>query len=473
MATVSQNKFGLPLPARIRSAVERYQTRLIRLAIVLGVLVAAFVLGYVAAKKNPLYALLVALVPVLLIGLDRVVRRRQLGPLVILLAALFVPWSLPTGTESRLVISLVLTTLFVTIWVLQMLVEQHLRLETSVVNAPLLGFMGVTAFSLIWSNVYRDPLVLTWKSFPIVQIASAFVMIMLPGAFLLVANQVHDLRLLKSLTAMMLLAGGLGLIRQYSNVNLPVNTGGLFSMWIITLSTGLAFFNRQLSWKVRGLLLALAAAWIIWGVALHISWLAGWLPGLVAFGVLCFIRSKKLTLVLILLLLAVVVVKWDYFDNALHQESQISGITRLVAWEVNWRITSQHWLFGTGPAGYAAYYMTYLPSEGMATHNNYLDILAQTGVSGFILCLWFFGALVWLGCTLVRRLKGRGDFQEGLANAALAGTLGCIVVMGFGDWLFPFAYTQTIAGFDYAVYNWIFMGTLLVVDRLTTADATQ
>ena len=449
---------------------EPYRTRLVRLVIVLGVLAAALMLGYVATKKKPLYALLVAVIPVLLIGLDRVVRHRQLGPLVVLLAALFIPWSLPTGTESRLVISLVLTTLFVTTWVLQMLVERRIRLAPSVVNTPLLGFMGVTFFSLLWSNVYRDPLVLTWKSFPIVQTASAFVMIMLPGAFLLVANQIQDLRLLKSLTAIMLLAGGLGLIRQYGNISLPVNTGGLFSMWIITLSTGLAFFNRQLSWKVRGLLLALSAAWIIWGFALHISWLAGWLPGLVALGVLCFIRSKKLTLVLILLLLAVVVAKWDYFDNVLNSESRESGMTRLAAWEINWRITSQHWLFGTGPAGYAAYYMSYFPTEGMATHNNYLDILAQTGVSGFILCLWFFGTLVWAGHKLARRLKGRGDFQEGLANAALAGTLGCIVIMGFGDWLFPFAYTQSIAGFDYAVYNWLFMGTILVLDRLTQTE---
>jgi hypothetical protein len=39
--------------------------------------------------------------------------------------------------------------------------------------------------------------------------------------------------------------------------------------------------------------------------------------------------------------------------------------------------------------------------------------------------------------------------------------------MGFGDWLFPFAYTQTIAGFDYAVYSWLFMGVVPLLDHLT------
>jgi hypothetical protein len=39
--------------------------------------------------------------------------------------------------------------------------------------------------------------------------------------------------------------------------------------------------------------------------------------------------------------------------------------------------------------------------------------------------------------------------------------------MMFGDWLFPFAYTQTIAGFDYIVPTWLFMGVILVLDRMT------
>jgi hypothetical protein len=43
--------------------------------------------------------------------------------------------------------------------------------------------------------------------------------------------------------------------------------------------------------------------------------------------------------------------------------------------------------------------------------------------------------------------------------------------MAFGDWLVQFAYTQTIAGFDNAVYSWLFMGTILVLDRITKLQA--
>jgi O-antigen ligase len=148
----------------------------------------------------------------------------------------------------------------------------------------------------------------------------------------------------------------------------------------------------------------------------------------------------------------------------------VSGQTRLAAWEMNWRVTREHLLFGTGPAGYAVYYMSYFPDQAMATHSNYIDILSQTGIVGFALFAWFFILLAWKGHKLYIRLKGRGDFADALAKAAFAGAIACIVIMGFGDWVVPFTYTQTIAGFDYAAYNWLFMGAIVALDRLTQAS---
>jgi len=367
------------------------------------------------------------------------------------------------------VFSLVLTTLFVGLWILRSLViEKRFRLVPTPVNIPLLGFMLVVLISLVWGNLFRDPLVAIWNSFPFVQTASALTMIMLPAALLLVVNYAQDLKTLKVMAGVMLAAGAVGLIRQYGLAYVPVNTGGMFGLWVISLSVGLVLFARQLRWRYRALLLALAGAWVYWGFVLHIGWLAGWLPGLVAGAVLCFQRSKKLFLILVIGLVILILTNADYYlGSVLNTEAQQSGDTRLWAWSLNWIVTREHWLFGTGPAGYAVYYMTYFPLYAMATHNNYIDILSQTGVVGMAMILWFFGALAWLGYKLCVRLKGRGDFVEALANAAFAGTIASVVIMAFGDWLFPFAYTQSIAGFDYAVYNWLFMGTLLALDRVT------
>ncbi len=161
------------------------------------------------------------------------------------------------------------------------------------------------------------------------------------------------------------------------------------------------------------------------------------------------------------------VLNTNMLTRAFEAEYSRSGETRFDAWTTNLNITRKHILFGTGPAGYAAYYMTYIPFGGMATHSNYIDILAQTGIVGFIFYVWFFIALAIQGLKVALRVRGRRDFVESLANAAFAGTLGCIVMMAFGDWLIPFAYTQSITGYDYIVYSWLFMGTIVVLDNLT------
>jgi O-antigen ligase len=168
----------------------------------------------------------------------------------------------------------------------------------------------------------------------------------------------------------------------------------------------------------------------------------------------------------VLAIVVIAIIFNSYFMEAVREERAISGDTRIAAWQVNWRVTSEHLLFGTGPGGYAAYYMTFFPNEGMATHNTYIDVLAQSGLVGLILWLWFFGVTAWQGFQQVRRTWGRNDFYQALACALFAGTLACIMIMMFGDWLLPFAYTQTIAGFDYAIYSWIFMGMIVALRHI-------
>lgn len=462
---------------RVLIWILEHRMTLIKISVILAVMGGSVVIAFGISRYTILFAGLAAL-PLIYLAVEFILLHFELFPIIILATAAFIPLSLPTGTGSRLVFSLVATLLFFGIWFIHMLIiEKRFKLEPSPLNFPILAFMAVTAISLIWSNVFRDPLVVTWRSFPFVQAASTIVMIMLPMALLLVANLIKDEKTLKLLIGIMLIAGVLGIPRQFFGIRLlPVNTGGLYNMWIILYAASLGLFHNGLTKWQRALLLSLAGLWVFWGVGLHISWLAGWLPGLAGLAVVILMRSKKLAVwvgvgVVILIILNFSAVS-DYVIHVVEAESAESGETRVAAWIVNWGITKEHWLFGTGPAGYAAYYMSYFPMDGMATHSNYIDIVAQTGFAGLILTLWIFFGLAWLGYRVAVRLRDKGNFLEAAANAALAGTLGCILMMAFGDWLFPFAYTQSIAGFDYAVYNWLFMGTILVIDRLTQ-PATQ
>jgi hypothetical protein len=425
-------------------------------------------IGFLATNFNPIYITAASLGALIaFVGL-LFIQKFEFLPIFILAVAIFVPVTLPTGTGSRLAISMLVEVLLLGLWVLRsMTVERRFTIKPSPINLPLAGFFGVVILSVVWSIIFRDPFVFVPDTFIIVQIAAALVMILLPVALLMVGNFVETTEPLIIMTVMMLVAGVLGLIKYLAGIPLPVDTRGLFSLWVIGLSFGLAIFIRKLHWSIRILLLMLTAGWIYWCFIRNVSWLAGWLPPMIALGILTLMRSRKFSFIFFIFLVGLFLVNKDYYlGKVLKNETQESGYTRLAAWEANWRITRDHLILGTGPAGYAVYYMTYFPTDAMATHSNYIDIVAQTGIVGTFFFLWLFATLVWIGIRVCFRLRGRGDFVEALANVSLAGVCACIIIMAFGDWLFPFAYTQTIEGFNYAVYNWIFMGVILVLDRL-------
>jgi len=293
------------------------------------------------------------------------------------------------------------------------------------------------------------------------------VMVMLPLATLLTANTINDSNSLRWMAGLTITVGVAGFLAESIGVPLPINTAGLIGMWVVTLSISLAIFHRQLWWPVRLVLIALAGWWLYQSFVLNIHWVAGWLPSFVAICVLSFMHSwRALLIVLVVLFLLIGPNQEFYLGTFIQQEAEESLYTRLEAWEVTWDVIQDHLLLGTGPAGYAVYFMTYYPTRAMATHNNFFDIIAQTGVLGLVFLIWMLSGLIAVGIKVHRRLRCTKTFEESLANASLAGLAGTIVIMMFGDWLFPFAYTQTIAGFDYIVPTWLFMGVLLALDHL-------
>jgi hypothetical protein len=457
----------------IRKKIAISNPVLLRLTVLAGLVATLLAVGFVTSRVPPeLVLIAVAAPPVVLLALSRL----EYGVLAIILAAAFVRFSLPTGTESRIVASLLMTIIFIVLWLAKMLVvSRKLHLKPSSINVPLLAFALTAVISYAWSNAFRDPLVIVWSTWPVVQLGGLAVIILLPGAFILTANTISEVRWLKLLCWLMILVGVLALAAYFLNIGLSfLNTGGLFSLWFVSMTYSQALFNKRLPFGARLILLGLVGIWIYVYFITRVTWLSGWLPALVTIAVISFVKSKRLFLVFLLLVAVYMGVNWDYYTGTiLADESAESGHTRLAAWAHNWRVTGQHILFGVGPAGYAVYYMSYFPSEAMATHSNYIDILSQTGIVGLFFCLWFFAALGWTGYKLCMRLRGAGGFSEGLASATLAGWAGCIVAMGLGDWLFPFVYTQTIAGFDYAVYSWVLLGGIVSLSNIHAPGETS
>lgn len=424
-----------------------------------GVILADLMLGYMALRLRPDYLLAaVAAVPVLLVAL----RWPESGVLGLLLTAAFVRVTLPTGTQSRIVASLVLTALLVGLWLVRNMVEKRPLLKPSPVNRPILAILVASVVSYIWCLIFRDPLVVPWRTWPIVQIAALAVMLLLPGALLLTANTVSEPRWMRVLYWATVGIGALSLLLKFARVDARfINTGGLFSLWFVSLVYGQILFNRELSTPLRLALVGLLALWMYDRFILNTHWLAGWVPPFLAIGVLTFLKSRKWFVVMLVMMAALLALEWrGFIQEVIAGESAESGVTRLTAWAVNWRVTSRHLLFGTGPAGYAVYYMSYFPNEAMATHSNYIDILSQLGIIGLGLYLWLLGTLLSVGLRAWRQERQGGGFTAGLAAGTLGGCAGVILAMALGDWLLPFVYTQTIAGFDYAVYAWLWLGVM-------------
>jgi len=443
---------------------------LIRLGIIAVLVIGLAGVGFLAARIRPELILIAIAAPlVVLLALGHL----EYGVLAIVLTAAFVRFSLPTGTESRIVSSLLLTAAVIVAWLTKMLVvDKKLQLKSSPANVPLLVFVAAVVISYVWCNVFRDPLVVVWETWPFVQLGALGVMVLLPGAFFLASNCLTDVRLVQWLMTIIMVIGILVVVGEY--LHLPVDfiqVRPLFPTWFICLAYAQVLFNRRLPATLRVLLLIFVGAWIYRVFIVRLSWLSAWLPTMLAVGVISLRRSVWLPLLLLVLLAVYVGINMSATRADYEVESVGSGETRMAAWQVNWRVTGKHFLFGVGPAGYAAYYMSYFPTEAMATHSNYLDVLSQTGIVGLTGFLSFFATLTWTAWDLLRRTRGRFDFTEAFGVGAAASLLGAVIAMGLGDWLLPFVYTQTIAGFDYAAYTWILLGAMVSLQRIVKEQA--
>jgi O-antigen ligase len=199
------------------------------------------------------------------------------------------------------------------------------------------------------------------------------------------------------------------------------------------------------------------------------DWISGWAPSIAAIAAASFFRSKRFFIVVLIIGIIAGYQSRDFFEKVANSNVEDGALGRLSLWDQNWRVVREHWMFGTGPAGYALYYMTYYKEDARSTHNNYLDIMAQFGFIGMITWLWLaFTAVVEGVRTIYRAPPG---FLKTLAIIATSGWIGAQASMFFGDWILPFAYNQGVGGYKYTVYSWIFLGTIISIQQIMRRQA--
>ena len=461
--------------ARIQSISPPARLNILRALLITAILLVTPALGYIAVSRrvDPAFVL-GALVGVLALV---VWQRRgshfyEFGILAIVLTGGLVSFfTLPTGRESRIVVSLLITLILLLTWLFHMgWVERRLAVRPSPINRPVFAFVAVMIISYFWSLAFRDPLMFIWSSFPMVQVVALLVNVTFPLLLLMVANKLNEPMWISRLVIIFILLGVTSIVLYFTNQTIHDwfmyrGTRGLFSMWVAAFALSLALFQRKLPTWLRVLLVGLVIVLIYRYFFLGRSWVSGWLPMFVALMVIVYQRSKRAFVILAVLGAIYVSLNFTYYFNniVLAEEQEGSGTGRVELWERNLGHVANHPLFGVGPAGYAIYNMTYHPSDARSTHNNYFDVLAQTGIVGFAAFLWLFGTLIHLARRTRSYLDGRSDLLEAFSVATLAGGIATMVGMMLGDWVLPFAYNQTIAGFDNAAFTWILLGAMVAL----------
>jgi hypothetical protein len=291
------------------------------------------------------------------------------------------------------------------------------------------------------------------------------------------AHELRNVRWLKIAVASLLIVGAAVLISALLNhlelANLQIvgqekGVGSMFWTWLAALGFAQGILNFQLSPFTRLLCLLISFGVPALTMGLWMDWASGWAPACVAMGVTLALARPKTAAVVGLLLAMVLFTNVTVARDAAWSPDQIySAKTRAAAAQTLVQIAKENPVTGFGPANYY-YYTPLFPILGwyvrFSSHNNYFDLILQTGFLG-LLCvgwLWYeLGRMVWR-----TRKTVKSGFEQAYLYGAAGGLAGTIVAGALGDWFLPFVYNVGIGGMASSILAWIYLGGLVAVASL-------
>jgi len=394
-------------------------------------------------------------------------------PLAVVVS-LLVPFSIATGTQSGINASILLVGAMVGMWLFDMIARRReIRLISSPVVYPLLALMAVSVISLGFGQLPWFP---AHPASLNAQVGGLMILVLCPAAFLLVAHRLRSLRALEWMTWLFIGLGGLFIASivfpGLRNLGLRFFQRAVFDSmfwtWIVTLSFSQVLLNRKLGtkWRVALAIVGLGAFYVT--LLVRGYWTSGWLPSLVSvMAILAVLRPKPVLAAGVVAGLIILLRPGVLGGVFLGGDNEYSLSTRLEAWQILWQIIRLSPILGVGPANYYSY-TTLFSISGYSvsfnSHNNYVDIVAQTGLLGLACFGWFAfeaGRLIW-------RLRDR--MPEGFPRAYIYGTIGGLagtLVSGMlGDWFLPFVYNVGLEGFRASGLAWMFLGAAVALEEI-------
>lgn len=453
---------------------------LIKPAIILAILLLS---AYLGRRASPRIVWFITLAVVGGLSVLLLTKTMKFGLLVLILISFFVHWELGSGTNISINGTLMLAAFLVGIWLFSMLViEQDIRLVPSRVNKPAIAFIIATTVSLIAGNINWIPSAYESASFP-AQLGAYAIYVLSVGMLLFVGNRIYNIKWLRYFTWLFLAVGGIyiliQLIPSFNPFAYRIFVGGslssIFITWTAAMALGQALFNNdlRLSWRIPLLLLAGGIVYLYW--ILDKEFIAGWLPPLIALWVITWLRSWKFGLIVTITGLVMVIAFFpNLYSNVYTPTQQYSTMSRSATWPIMWELIKANPILGLGPANY--YYYTPLYSllgwfVNFNSHNNYIDIIAQTGFVGFGIFLWLIFELGRLGFKLRNQVSD--FFSKGYVNGVIGGLIGALAAGFMADWFLPFLYNIGIPGFRSSVIAWIFLGGLISIETILRSQQSK
>jgi hypothetical protein len=465
---------------RYQLLLEQNWRILLTWGIIAGLILSSMlVTPFIAMGSLPL--LLLVLLYLGILGIIILIRFPNLAFPLLVLASLIIPVRLSTGTYSSINISMLLVILFGGLWVVDMVIRQrkiHLLPSRTILPALLFCVAALLSFGfgqLAWFQAQGAPV--------FTQLAQLALFLLSVAGFLIVAHRLEDIKGLEWMVWLFIILGGIFIAARtlpwlsrsfipFTRFTIPLFQravwDSLFWTWLMVLTFSQILFNKQLAHHWRLALVALLAATLYISAVVAVDWTSGWLPGLAAIGITLWIGAPQFRRKLVLLILAVGLFKYQSILGIIMVgDNEYSMMTRLEAWRIMGEVIKVNPLFGLGPANYY-WFSALFPILGyyvpFNSHNNYVDILAQTGLIGLFCFIWFSVEVGRVG------LKLRSVVPEGFPRAYVYGCiggLGGMLVAGMlGDWVIPFVYNVGLDGFRASILGWMFLGALVAMENI-------
>jgi O-antigen ligase len=437
------------------------------------VLVISVLVGLMVPRQARIAYLVLGLVFGIAGGLT-MLRWPGLGFPLVVVSSLVVPFSLGTGTQTSINASYILVLAMLGLWILEMVARlKKITLVVSRPMLPLILFMISTFISfgfgqLLWFPAHGASIA--------AQIGGMTIFLLSAGAFLVTAHRLEK-PYLKWMVWVFLILGSIYIIgalipyfpirrlilRNFQRAVLDSQ----FWLWFTVLAFSQGLINTKLSKPIRLALMAATLLSLYTTLELKQAWTSGWMPCVLSIAVVLLMVRPKLAIGLGVVFGLLLVVRSQAASEVLMAgDNSYSLLTRLEAWKILFQIIERNPLFGVGPSNYY-FYTPFFNILGynvkFNSHNNYIDILAQTGIAGLALFLWFSAEVGVVGWK-IRNLVAEG-FDKAFVYGAIGGLAGMLVAAMLGDWVLPFVYNVGMEGFRASVLGWIFLGAIVMYEQ--------